>query len=559
MAIAETKSSDWWFDSGATVHVCNNKGLFKTYTELAEQQEVLMGNGNGAKVLGKGNVEIHFTSNKKITLTNVLHVPDIKKNLVSASILCKSGVKSALEADSLILSKNGTFVGKGYACNGMFKLSINEINECSAYTVDSLSLWHARLGHLNYKSLKYMAKHGLISVTNDKHDKCEICTQAKITKKPFPTVERNSELLDLIHSDICELNGILTRGGKGYFITFIDDFSKYTHVYLLRNKDEAFDMFKRYKTEVENQKSKKIKVLRSDRGGEYFSTEFSNFCEEHGIIHQQTAPYTPQQNGLAERKNRTLVDMVNSMLLNAKLPLNLWGEALLSACHFHNRITSRKTKVSPYELWNGRKPNLRYLKVWGCIAFYRVTDPKRTKLGPRALKSLFVGYAENSKAYRLLDLSSNTIVESRDVEFIENRFKDDSNANQSLNPNIIQTPTDVITPSTSSKRKITNEQTEIRRTQRIRKEKSFGPDFISSQAMTFLVEGTRDEVTNKIPIVLNIEDDPKTYKEAMTSRDSAFWKEAINDEMDSILSNNTWVLVDLPQGSKPIGCKWVFR
>ena len=559
MAITETKTSDWWFDSGATVHVCNNKDLFKTYKEVADQQEVIMGNGNGAKVLGKGSVEIQFTSNKRLTLTNVLHVPDIKKNLVSASILCKSGVKSVLEADNLILSKNGVFVGKGYACNGMFKLSINEIKEHSAYTVDSLSLWHARLGHLNYRSLKYMSKHGLISVTNNDFDKCEICIQAKITKKPFPSVEKNSELLDLVHSDICELNGVLTRGGKRYFITFIDDFSKYTRVYLLRNKDEAFDMFKRYKSEVENQKNRKIKILRSDRGGEYFSTEFSTFCEEHGIVHQQTAPYTPQQNGLAERKNRTLVDMVNSMLLNAKLPLNLWGEALLSACHLHNRITSRKTKVSPYELWNGRKPNLGYLKVWGCIAFYRVPDPKRTKLGPRALRSVFVGYAENSKAYRLLDLSSNSIVESRDVEFIENKFKDDTNTSQSTIPDISQKPMDVPTPFINNKRKVVEEQTEVRRTKRIRKEKNFGPDFISSQAIAFLTEGTREEVTNKIPIVLNIEDDPKTYKEAVTSRDSAFWKEAINDEMDSILSNNTWVLVNLPQGSKPIGCKWVFR
>jgi hypothetical protein len=118
--------------------------------------------------------------------------------------------------------------------------------------------------------------------------------------------------------------------------------------------------------------------------------------------------------------------MVNAMILNAKLNFNLWGEALLTACHVHNRIPSEIFKVSPYELWKGRKSNVQYLRVWGCLAFYRVPDPKRTKLGPWALKSVFGGYAENSKAYRLLNLDSNVIVESKDVEFIENKFYNDS-------------------------------------------------------------------------------------------------------------------------------------
>ena len=138
-------------------------------------------------------------------------------------------------------------------------------------------------------------------------------------------------------------------------------------------------MFKRYKTEVENQKDRKIKILRSDRGGEYFPNDFSTFCEEHGIIHQSSTLYTPQQNGLAERKNRTLGDMVNAMILSVELSFNFWGKALLTACYVHNRVPSKNIKVSPYELWNGRKPNLDYIKMWGCLAFYRVVDPKKKK------------------------------------------------------------------------------------------------------------------------------------------------------------------------------------
>jgi len=277
----------------------------------------------------------------------VFHVPEIRKNLVSASLLSKKWFKSVLESDKVIVTKSGMFVGKGYSYGGMFKFSINEINVISAYMVESTSLlWHARLRHLNYRYLKYICKHGYISYQHNNTNKCEVCIQAKMTKKPFSKVERISQLLELVHFDICEINGMLTRGGKRYFITFIDDYSRFTYVYLLRTKDEAFGKFKKI---VENQKERQIKVLRSDRGGEYFSKEFSTFYEENRIIHQMIAPYTPQHNGLPERKNMTLVDMVNAMLLNAKLPNNLWGEALLTVCHIHNRVIFKKSNISPYE------------------------------------------------------------------------------------------------------------------------------------------------------------------------------------------------------------------
>jgi hypothetical protein len=282
MASTAENSSEWWYDSGATIYVCNNKTLFKENVKAGNGLEVLMGNHNTVKVLGIGTVELILSSGKKLVLTNVYHGLDIKKNLVSAILLSKNGVKAVLESDKLILSKCGLFVSKGYSCNGIYKLSL------------IILLWHARLGHLNFKYMKYMSKHGLISYKQDVHDKCEICIESKIRKKPFPSTNRDSQLLELVHSDICELNGILTKGGKRYFITFIDNFSRYTYVYLMRNKDESFDMFQKYKIKVKNQKDKRIKVLRSDRGGEYFSQEFTIYCEENGLIHQRSALYIPQ-------------------------------------------------------------------------------------------------------------------------------------------------------------------------------------------------------------------------------------------------------------------------
>ena len=241
--------------------------------------------------------------------------------------------------------------------------------------------------------------------------------------------------------------------------------------------------------------------------------------------------------------------MINAMLLNAELPFNLWGETLLAACHILNRIPLKKNKISPYELWKGRKPNIRYFKVWGCLAYCKNNNP-RTKMGPRGIKCAFVGYATNSKAYRLLNLESNVIIESRDVEFFENLLTSGNNFQSPLNKE----------SQVDTSPKVVEQPSEPRRSKRIRKVKELGSDEIDSQLISFyLVEGNREKIMSKMPVILQVEDDPKTYKEAMSSRDSIFWKDAINEEMDSIMFNHTWEIVDLPPGSKAIGCKWVFR
>ena len=177
---------DWWFDLGVTVHVCNKKEQFRTYDKFFIEQQVLMCNHNKAKIVENGTINVKMSSGKMLILTNVFHVPNIKKNFVSANLLCKSGVKSVLESDKLILSKNGIFVRKGYATNGMYKLSIinKKVSGC-VYIIDFSYLWHARLGHLNFKYLKFMSKHGMISYKHDDEKKCVTYIQAKMTRNLF--------------------------------------------------------------------------------------------------------------------------------------------------------------------------------------------------------------------------------------------------------------------------------------------------------------------------------------------------------------------------------------
>ena len=203
-------------------------------------------------------------------------------------------------------------MGQGYVSNGMWKLNaisvkskyMNKNNvSSSVYMIESFNLWHGRLGHVNYDTLQRLINLEHIPSFHINYNyKCETCVEAKLTKTSFQTVERNTEPLDLIHSDVCDLKFVQTRGGNKYFITFIDDSTKYCYVYLLKSKDEAIEKFILYKQEVENQLNKRIKTVRSDRGGEYVEP-FGEFCSQHGIIHEVTPPYSPQSNGVAERKN----------------------------------------------------------------------------------------------------------------------------------------------------------------------------------------------------------------------------------------------------------------
>ncbi|KAL0333939.1 UNVERIFIED_CONTAM: Retrovirus-related Pol polyprotein from transposon TNT 1-94 [Sesamum angustifolium] len=423
----------WWIDTGATRHICSDKEMFSTYTPI-NGRKLFMGNSATSNIVGIGNVVLKMTSGKELTLIDVLHVPDIRKNLVSGSLLVKSGFRLVFESNKFVLTKNSHFIGKGYVEKGLFKMNIMTV-------------------------------------------------MPKMAKVPFCSVERKTSPLELIHSDICDLKFVQTRGGKKYFITFIDDCTRYCYVYLLRSKDEALEAFKLYKNEVENQLSKTIKAIRNDRGGEY-GAPFEEFCSEFGIIHQTTAPYSPQSNGIAERKNRTLKEMMNAMLINSGLPQNLWGEAILSANHILNKIPQKDKNETPYELWKVHKSTI-------------------------------------------LDIHENTIIESRNAVFFENIFPCKDRKEE------------------ESSRKRTREvangdhqrDEEPRRSKRAKRAKTFGPDFL-----TYLLEN-----------------EPRTINEALSSPEAPFWKEAINNEIESIMQNHTWELVDLPSGSKPLGCKWILK
>ena len=209
-------------------------------------------------------------------------------------------------------------------------------------------------------------------------------------------------------------------GGSRYFLLFTDDYSRMSWVYFLKFKSEVFENFKRFKALVEKQSGRSIVALRSDRGGEFTSNEFATFCEKNGIHRELTAPYTPEQNGVAERKNRTVVEMARSMMNVVGLPKKFWAEAVATAVYILNiSPTKAVLNQTPYEAWKGRKPRVSHLKIFGCIAYALDNSHSRRKLDVKSKKCIFVGYSPQSKAYKLYNPVSEKVIISRDVVFHE--------------------------------------------------------------------------------------------------------------------------------------------
>ncbi|GJZ91527.1 zinc finger, CCHC-type containing protein [Tanacetum coccineum] len=253
---------------------------------------------------------------------------------------------------------------------------------------------------------------------------CSGCVVAKQTRKSFPNEAqwRASKPLELLHADLCGPITPQSTGGNRYFLLIVDDWCRYMWVYFLRSKDEALAKFKIFKAQVEMETEHKVKALRTDRGGEFNSHAFVKFCQEEGIQRQTTAPYTPQQNGVVERRNRTVVEMTRSLLKGMNLPDSLWAEAVRHAVYLLNRLPTKAVKdITPYEGWKKRKPNLEYLKIFGCLAFVKKVGGHLTKLEDRSIPMVHLGKEPGSKAYKLYNPKSKKVVVARDVSFDESK------------------------------------------------------------------------------------------------------------------------------------------
>lgn len=274
--------------------------------------------------------------------------------------------------------------------NGTYKITLDAIPVNSALKINSkidpLDIWHRRLGHQGRNSLNLL-KNGLAEGPDSPPEKqsssCETCKKSKQTRASFPKGEahRATEIVEIIHTDICEVTDDTTYENERYFATFTDDKTRYTIVALVKSKTEVFEKFKQYKTLAEKHTGKYIKILRSYNGGEYINGEFNEFLRKEGILRQLSVAHTPEQ----ERANRTLFDKTRALLKEAGLSSKHWGEALKTAVYLKNVSPTKAVEGTvPFQAWTGKKPDLKDLKIFGCGAYVHVTNKISKKLGDRS-------------------------------------------------------------------------------------------------------------------------------------------------------------------------------
>ncbi|KAI3703356.1 hypothetical protein L1987_73365 [Smallanthus sonchifolius] len=333
--------------------------------------------------------------------------------------------------------------------------------------------------------MKRLQSEGILESTGqDSFEDCKSCLAGKLTKGSFTGIgERAKDLLGLIHTDVCGPFRTMSRNHERYFVSFIDNYSRYAYVYLMKHKHETFEKFKEFQNEVENQLGKTIKTLRSDRGGEYLSTEFINHLKERGIVSQPTPPGTPQLNGVSERRNRTLLNMVRSVMCRTNLPHSFWSYALMTAARIVNLALTKK-------------------------------------LDPRGEKVVFVGYY-NRSGYYFYHPDANVISIKRKGHFIEKEILERGTGDNIVDLEEIQEPqTTADEVGASEQQEVVADEsdinTSVRRSVRTRKE----PD-----RYLWHLEGT------EVLLVAESNDEPTSYKSAFSDPESAKWLEAMNGKM----------------------------
>ena len=408
-------------------------------------------------------------------------------------------------------------------------------------------LWHLRLGHINLNRIQRLVKDGpLSSLEVETLPVCESCLEGKMTKRPFKAKGlRAIEVLELVHSDLCGPMNIPARGGYEYFVTFIDDYSRYGYIYLLHRKSETFEKFKEFKAEAEKQTGKSIKTLRSDRGGEYLLGEFRNYLSECGITSQLSAPGMPQQNGVAERRNRTLKEMVRSMMSYSDLPHSFWGFALETAAYILNAVPTKAAPNTPVELWTGRKPSLRHFRIWGCPAHVLTGDASMVE--PKTEVCFFVGYPKGTKGGLFYNPKSQRVFVSTNARFLEDDYVINHKPRSHIVLEEIRTDINVTPENIPDVRIETPPVTTIQKSPR-----RSGRVVHQPERYMFLGESL-----DRIPEELDSE--PGNYSEALQDKDANLWKRAMESEMESMYSNDVWELVEPLDGIKPIGCKWIYK
>ncbi|RVW75469.1 Retrovirus-related Pol polyprotein from transposon RE1 [Vitis vinifera] len=533
----------WILDSGASDHLSGNKDLFSSITTTSDLPTVTLANGSQTVAKGIG-LALPLPS---LPLTSVLYTPECPFNLISISKITRTLNCSITFSDKFVTLQDrstGKTIGIGRESQGLYHLT-SDSSPAVCISTDAPLLIHNRLGHPSLsKFQKMVPRFSTLSSLP-----CESCQLGKHTRVSFPKRLNNraKSPFELVHTDVWGPCRTASTLGFQYFVTFIDDYSRCTWLFLMKNRAELFSIFQKFYTEIQTQFNISIRVLRSDNAREYFSAQFTSFMSHHGILHQSSCAHTPQQNGVAERKNRHLVETARTLLLHSHVPFRFWGDAVLTACYLINRMPSSVLHDQiPHSLLFPDQP-LYFLppRVFGCTCFVHILTPGQDKLSAKAMKCLFLGYSRLQKGYRCYSLETHRYFISADVTFFEDSpfF---STTSESL-PVSEVLPIPIVSP----------------------------PDAMPLDHFRFIIVALvslllslflRHLLTHFLSLRLHL---PRlclllmTYpllfgKSTHEALSHPGWRQAMVDEMAALHSNGTWDLVVLPSGKSTVGCRWVY-
>jgi hypothetical protein len=576
---------DWVADTGTTSHITNRRDAFITYQALGGKIVSGVG-GLKTTVQGTGTVEvesIHEGHKYLLRLENTLYIPSNPNNLFSLGRWDTSGGRYTGGGGTItLITKDGKSIARcKKISNNLYRMKLT-IRKPGSSTTKSMTVtpqtyltsepaqswetWHKRFGHISYSGLQKILDLNLVNGLNidtrtPKPD-CIPCTEAKQTVEPFnESSERKTEPGELTHIDMWGKYRISSINRNQYYIVFVDDRGRFTSLDFTKMKDEAVQSVKNYVTRLKTL-GRKPKALRFDRGKEFINEDLRKWCAEQGIEIQTTAPYSPAQNGIAERMNRTLVELARAMINAHGLPEFLWELAVAHAAYLRNRaFTSPLADHTPYEIWHNNKPNVAHLREFGApVWILHQGQAKQRKLQPKSARRAYVGYNDGSNSVLYYNAATRKILSSRNFRFLTQTTTPPLTDDIELDPmpegeKTIPVQTTDKPNNENRKRKIEEEPKERRtRGKRVdyRTLNDPFPDELDEQG-NLIVDSDHDQI-----YAITAGDEHNSLKEAKASYDWPEWQHAMDIEHNQLLEMGTWKLIEPPPNAIPIANKWVY-
>mmetsp|Transcript_14864 Transcript_14864/g.25335 ORF Transcript_14864/g.25335 Transcript_14864/m.25335 type:complete len:1270 (-) Transcript_14864:150-3959(-) len=598
--------SNWYLDSGCSHHITGDASQILEFYDDTINEKFSIADNTIIHVNKHGKCRV-FGNPKCLYLKDVYFSNDIKKNLISISMLIKDGFDVKFSKHKCDIFKNNNLILSTNERDGTYKIPIKQLNVVN-YKDDLII--HKKFGHASRNALNNMGiKIGKIN--------CKECINAELVKTYSKSTSkiRAKYVNEYIHTDIC---GPFPQSFSGmkYLISFTDDYSRYTKVYFMNNKKEVFSKLKCYLNEIFRHNGKKTKFIKSDNGMEYKQTKVKNILQKYNVKQIFTTVYSPQQNGVAERINRTLCKGARSLLLNFNLPVEFWAEALNCASYLNNIKYNTTTKNIPFFVVNNFKPFYNDLHIFGCKAYVRIPKSKRNnKLSPQALEVMFLGYDYKNGGWKFLNPKTNTIIYSKDARFVDNESGytekylnndytiidtiiqeldneiNDNEVNYENNVEINNDEIDEIDNNYEINETDNNDEIDeidetenndeidetenndanevdkpihpldLKTKEKFEEEakkqniniKNWSKNDIDNKLQENYYNYKQQKRINQANIII-----PKTYSQAMESNDKSLWIKSMKEEFDSILEHDVLEKAKLPNNKKLVDTKWVY-